>query len=93
MSGDAAVATHGLSKRYGRETALRDVNVRVPDGAVYVLAGANGAGKSTTIKVLMNLERADAGTTEILGLHTVRRGPEARRWAMSWNERISRTDG
>jgi ABC-2 type transport system ATP-binding protein len=78
MSGDAAVATRALSKRYGRDTALDDVNVRVPDGAVYVLAGANGAGKSTTLKVLMNLERADAGTAEILGLDTVRRGPEAR---------------
>jgi ABC-type multidrug transport system ATPase subunit len=37
MSGDAAVATHAVSKQYGRETALDDVNVRVPDGAVYVL--------------------------------------------------------
>jgi ABC-2 type transport system ATP-binding protein len=78
MSGDARVATHALSKRYGPETALDDVNVRVPDGAVYVLAGANGAGKSTMMKVLMNLERADAGTAEILGLGTVGRGPEAR---------------
>ena len=57
-----AVATCGMAKRYGRETALDGVNLRVPDGAVYVLAGANGAGKSTTLKVLMNLERADAGT-------------------------------
>ena len=78
MSGGDAVATHDLSKRYGRETALDSVNLRVPDGAVYVLVGANGAGKSTTLKVLMNLERADAGTAEILGLDTARRGPEAR---------------
>jgi ABC-2 type transport system ATP-binding protein len=78
MSVDTAVATHAVSKRYGRETALDEVDVRVPDGAVYVLAGANGAGKSTTMKVLMNLERADAGTAEILGLDTARRGPEAR---------------
>jgi ABC-2 type transport system ATP-binding protein len=55
MSDDAAVVTHAVSKRYGRETVLDDVNLRVPDGAVYVLAGANGAGKSTTMKVLMNL--------------------------------------
>lgn len=78
MTGSHAVATYALSKRYGREVALDGVNLRVPDGAVYVLVGANGAGKSTTFKVLMNLERADAGTTEILGLDTVRRGPEAR---------------
>ena len=78
MSGGDAVTTHGISKRYGRETALDDVNLRVPEGAVYVLVGANGAGKSTTLKVLMNLERADAGTAEIHGLDTVRHGPEAR---------------
>ena len=66
MSGGDAVTTHGISKRYGRETALDGVNLRVPEGAVYVLVEANGAGKSTTLKVLMNLERADAGTAEIL---------------------------
>jgi len=78
MSGGDAVATYEVSKRYGREIALDRVDLRVPDEAVYVLAGANGAGKSTTLKVLMNLERADADTAEILGLDTVRCGPEAR---------------
>jgi ABC-2 type transport system ATP-binding protein len=77
MSADALV-THDLSKRYRRETALDRVNLRVPDGAVYVLIGANGAGKSTAIKVLMNLETADAGSAHILGLDTVREGPRAR---------------
>lgn len=78
MSCSLAVATHALSKQYGHETALHEVNVRVPDGAVYVLAGANGAGKSTLLRVLMGLERASAGMAEILGLDTVSRGPEAR---------------
>ena len=78
MSGGDAVTTHGISKRYGRKTALDGVNLRVPERAVYVLVGANGAGKSTALKVLMNLERADHGTAEIHGLDTVRRGPEAR---------------
>jgi ABC-2 type transport system ATP-binding protein len=73
-----AASTAGLTKRYGGETALDRVDLRVPDGAVYVLVGANGAGKSTLIKVLMNLERPDAGTAEILGLDTSRRGPGAR---------------
>jgi ABC-2 type transport system ATP-binding protein len=70
MSGGDAVTTHAVSKRYGRETALDSVSLRVPEGAVYVLVGANGAGKSTALKVLMNLERADSGT--------VLRGPDAR---------------
>jgi len=73
-----AVATHGLCKRYGPETVLEDVGLRVPDGAVYVLAGANGAGKSTTLRVLMNLVRPDAGRAEVFGMDTGLRGPEVR---------------
>jgi ABC-2 type transport system ATP-binding protein len=83
-----AVATHEISKRYVRETALDRVSLRVPEGAIYVLVGANGAGKSTALKVLMNLERADEGTAEILGLDTVRRGPEARAQVGYVSERV-----
>jgi ABC-2 type transport system ATP-binding protein len=75
---DDAVVTHGLFKRYGRASALEQVDLRVPDGAVYVLVGANGAGKSTLFKVLMNLERPDAGTAKVFGLDTGRAGPEVR---------------
>lgn len=78
MTGGGAIATYDVSKRYRRDTVLQGINLRVPDGAVYALVGANGAGKSTALKVLMNLERADEGIAEILGLDTVRRGPDAR---------------
>jgi ABC-2 type transport system ATP-binding protein len=73
-----AVATYALSVRYGKETALHDVDLRVPDGAVYVLIGANGAGKSTTIKALLNLEPPAAGRAEVFGLDTVADGPRVR---------------
>jgi ABC-2 type transport system ATP-binding protein len=73
-----AVATHGLTVRYGTHTALDAVDLRVPEGAVYVLIGANGAGKSTAMKVLLNLERAEAGRAEVFGLDAVARGPEVR---------------
>lgn len=76
--GAFAIATHGLSVRYGRQTALAGVDLRVPEGAVYILIGPNGAGKSTAMKVLLNLERADAGSAEVFGLDTVSRGPEVR---------------
>jgi ABC-2 type transport system ATP-binding protein len=62
-----AVETRGLSKRYGRDIALDRVDMIVPEGAVYVLAGANGAGKSTTFKILMNLERPSSGTASVFG--------------------------
>jgi len=73
-----AVATHGLSMRYGKETALAGVDLRVPEGAVYVLVGANGAGKSTAMKVLLNLERPDEGRAEVFGLDTGAHGPVVR---------------
>jgi ABC-2 type transport system ATP-binding protein len=73
-----AVATHGLSLRYGKQTALEAVDLRVPEGAVYVLIGPNGAGKSSAMKVLLNLEHADAGTAEVFGLDTVTHGPTVR---------------
>jgi ABC-2 type transport system ATP-binding protein len=79
MSDDAfAVTTHALSMRYGAQTALNAVDLRVPEGSVYVLIGANGAGKSTTMKVLLNLERPQAGRAEVFGLDTGTRGPEVR---------------
>jgi ABC-2 type transport system ATP-binding protein len=73
-----AVATHGLSLRYGKRIALDAVDLRVPEGAVYALIGPNSAGKSTAMKVLLNLERPDAGRAEVFGLDTASRGPEAR---------------
>jgi ABC-2 type transport system ATP-binding protein len=73
-----AVASNGLSKRFGSVKALENVDLRVPDGAVYVIAGANGAGKSTLFKLLMNLERPDAGGAEVFGLDTGADGPLAR---------------
>jgi ABC-2 type transport system ATP-binding protein len=73
-----AVTTHGLSMRYGKQAALDAVDLRVPDGAVYALIGANGAGKSTAMKVLLNLERPHAGRAEVFGLDTASHGPEVR---------------
>jgi ABC-2 type transport system ATP-binding protein len=78
MSAAAAIATYELSKRYGYETALDRIDLRVPEGAIYALIGANGAGKSTTFRILMNLERADAGVAEVAGMDSVNCGPEVR---------------
>ena len=77
-SGGLAVATHALTLRYGPTTALDEVDLRVPEGAVYVLVGTNGAGKSSALRVLLNLERPNAGRAEVFGLDTAARGPEVR---------------
>jgi ABC-2 type transport system ATP-binding protein len=73
-----AVATFGLSLRYGSVTALAGVDLRVPEGAVYLLAGINGAGKSSAMKVLLNLERPDSGRADVFGLDNAAQGPEVR---------------
>jgi ABC-2 type transport system ATP-binding protein len=73
-----AVETQNLSKSYGDERALDSVNFIVPEGSVYVLVGANGAGKSTTFKILLNLERASSGSASVFGLDTAADGPRAR---------------
>ncbi|HYO76427.1 MAG TPA: ATP-binding cassette domain-containing protein, partial [Thermoanaerobaculia bacterium] len=73
-----SVATHGLSMRYRKQIALDAVDLRVPEGAVYVLIGATGAGKSSAMKVLLNLERAQAGHAEVFGLDTTTPGPTVR---------------
>ena len=73
-----AVATRALSKLYGKSTALQDVDLRVPEGAVYMLAGENGAGKSTLLRLLLNLERPSSGQAEVAGLAADRHGARVR---------------
>jgi ABC-2 type transport system ATP-binding protein len=63
----AAIRTDALTKKYRRVAALDHVNLEVQEGAVYALVGQNGAGKTTAIKILMNLISASQGTAEILG--------------------------
>ncbi|HEY0154881.1 MAG TPA: ABC transporter ATP-binding protein [Longimicrobium sp.] len=63
----AIVETQGLTHRYGRVQALVDVELEVPEGALYALLGANGAGKSTLLQILIGLRRATAGRASVLG--------------------------
>jgi ABC-2 type transport system ATP-binding protein len=78
VSGAPAITTHGLVKRYGRETALAGLDLTAPEGGVYLLAGANGAGKSSLLRILLNLMAPSAGTSSVLGLDSRRHGPTIR---------------
>ena len=62
------VEVAGLSKRYGKIEALRGVNLRVPEGAVFGLVGPNGAGKTMLIKALVGALRLPSGEMKWLGL-------------------------
>lgn len=59
------IRVRALGKRYGDRRALDDIELTVPDGAVYGLVGPNGAGKTTLLSILAGLRRPDAGTVEI----------------------------
>lgn len=76
--GPLAVSTRGLAKKYGDVVALDGVDLSVPEGAVYVLAGANGAGKTTFMETLLDLVSADAGTAEVFGIDCRAKGPQVR---------------
>ena len=67
-----AVETHGLTKRFGENIAVNDVELLVPRGCAFGYLGPNGAGKTTLIRVLLGLTQADAGTMFLLG-HAVPR--------------------
>ncbi len=55
MGGDVAIETRSLGKEYGGETAVRDLDLTVPEGEIYGFLGPNGAGKTTTIRMLTTL--------------------------------------
>ncbi len=56
-----------LYKRYGQTVAVADLSFRVMPGEVFVLLGSNGAGKSTTVRMLSGMARPDAGRALVAG--------------------------
>lgn len=66
MSG-LAVETRGLTKRFGRQPAVDDLDLAVPHGSVFGFLGPNGSGKTTTIRVVLGLAAATAGSVRVLG--------------------------
>ncbi|HEX5500390.1 MAG TPA: ABC transporter ATP-binding protein [Thermomicrobiales bacterium] len=75
----AAIATRGLSKRYGSVAALVDLDLTVPAGVIYGFLGPNGAGKTTTLRLLMGFIRPTSGAAVIFGHDVWRDGVAARR--------------
>src|SRR5271156_21936 len=63
---ELAVQLSGVNKRY-RHFALENINLKLPTGSIMGFIGANGAGKSTTIRILMGLVHQDSGVVTVLG--------------------------
>ncbi len=62
-----AIASRGLTKRFGRTLAVDGIDLAVPSGSVYGFLGPNGSGKTTTIRMLLGLVRPSAGDHDLLG--------------------------
>ena len=61
------LALTGLSKRYGDQTVVDGVDLRIEAGRCHGLLGPNGAGKTTTLRLALGLTQADAGDIRLLG--------------------------
>jgi len=62
-----ALATHGLSKKYGHRVALADCTLSIPAGRIAGLVGPNGAGKTTLLHLAVGLLAPTSGTIDVLG--------------------------
>jgi ABC-2 type transport system ATP-binding protein len=76
---DAAILTHGLTKRYGETLAVDGLDLRIERGEVFGLLGPNGAGKTTTILMLLGLTEPTSGSVRIVGLDPTRQAVAVKR--------------
>jgi ABC-2 type transport system ATP-binding protein len=74
----AAISICGITKRYGRLVAVRDLRLEVIQGEIFGFLGLNGAGKTTTIRILLDLLRPNSGRAFILGHNCQSQGLKAR---------------
>jgi ABC-2 type transport system ATP-binding protein len=63
-----SIQTQGLTKRFGQQLAVDGLDLAVPQGAVFGFLGPNGSGKTTTIRMLLGLAAASAGSVRLLGM-------------------------
>ena len=62
-----ALAIRGLSKTFGRQKIIDNLNMTVPEGSIFGFIGQNGAGKTTTMKMVLGLLRPDQGEIQVCG--------------------------
>ncbi len=66
----SAIEISGVTKRFGTYAAVNDVSLSVPDGSIYGFIGPNGSGKTTTIRMIMNILLPDTGEVTVFGRHS-----------------------
>lgn len=78
MNEVAGMAVSGLTKRFGRRTALDDISFSLPQGAFLTVFGANGAGKTTLLKCLATLSRPTSGAISLKGVDALEHPEDVR---------------
>jgi ABC-2 type transport system ATP-binding protein len=73
------IETHGLSKSYKGNTALKPLDLKVPMHSICGFLGPNGAGKTTTIRLLLGLARPTGGSGSVFGFDIARQSVEIRK--------------
>jgi ABC-2 type transport system ATP-binding protein len=63
----SAIAIRSVNKRFGAVEAVRELSLTVPDGSIYGFIGPNGSGKTTTIRMIMNILVPDSGEIAVFG--------------------------
>ncbi|HSJ96624.1 MAG TPA: ABC transporter ATP-binding protein [Myxococcota bacterium] len=86
------MVARGLTRRFGRLTAVDDVNLTIAQGGIYGFLGPNGSGKSTTIRMLCGLLEPSGGTVEVLGYRMPRDAERLRRQLGYMTQRFSLWD-
>ncbi len=74
----AAIVVQGLEKSYGDLRVLRGVDFEVARGRIFALLGSNGAGKTTVVRILSTLLKADAGTVGVNGFDVAEQAADVR---------------
>jgi ABC-2 type transport system ATP-binding protein len=87
----SAITVSGLRRSFGDHVVLDGIDLDVPRGSVFSLLGANGAGKTTMVKILSTLIRADSGSARIAG-HDLATEPDAVRAAIGVTGQFSAVD-
>lgn len=84
-----AIDVRGLSRRFGSFTAVNDITFQVEEGEVFGFLGANGAGKTTAIKVLIGLLAPSAGEARVAGFDVRTQSEDVRRRIGYMSQRFS----
>ncbi|MDR3313310.1 MAG: ATP-binding cassette domain-containing protein [Oscillospiraceae bacterium] len=76
---NATISVHGIAKSYGKTAVLKGVDFEIAKGSVFCLLGSNGAGKTTIVRILATLIKADGGEAILCGLNVHKQAAQVRR--------------